>query len=79
MQRQPERTEAIAVGSKRFVRSVKEKLGLRAKGRKILKALERFILREPERTYNDNLTGKSGLLSVKNTFKWNIDSNKSTC
>ncbi|MCP3888626.1 MAG: transposase, partial [Desulfobulbaceae bacterium] len=36
--RQADWTESIAVGSRKFVETIKENLGLRAKGRKILES-----------------------------------------
>jgi len=77
--RQPEWTEAIAVGSKPFVQSIKEKLGLRASGRKLLEASGQFVLREPGAAYNDDLGTTNGLLSAENAFIWNVESNKSAC
>ena len=39
-------TQSIAVGSKTFVETMKEALGFRAKGRKIISADDSFELRE---------------------------------
>ena len=39
-------TQSIAVGSKRFIETIKEGLGFRAKGRKIIYADDTFELRE---------------------------------
>ena len=43
--RQNQWTESIAVGSKGFIETIKEKLGIRAKGRKILENDGGFHLR----------------------------------
>ncbi len=39
-------TQSIAVGSKTFIEEMKESLGFRAKGRKIIRADDTFELRE---------------------------------
>lgn len=41
-------TESVAVGNKSFVETVKSKLGLKAKGRRVSGAENDFILREPQ-------------------------------
>lgn len=41
-------TETVAVGNKSFVETVKSKLGLRAKGRRVSGVENDFILREPQ-------------------------------
>ena len=60
-------TESIAVGNTMFVEQTKERLGLRAKGRKI----EGYELRETNRGYV--FTGKHAPLSCENTYLWNDD------
>jgi len=42
----PEWTESIAVGGEAFVRGIKERLGIRAKGRKVVRGESRFELRD---------------------------------
>jgi putative transposase len=44
--RQTQWTQSIAVGSKSFIETIKEKLGILAKGRKILENGGEFQLRE---------------------------------
>lgn len=68
--RQADWSESVAVGSKKFVEKIKENLGLRAKGRKILENDEGFQLREKVRTYNANSTAKNGNIGGRNTYIW---------
>ena len=58
-------TQSIAVGSKSFVERIKESLGFRAAGRKIIGADDTFELREGQRSY-----GEAGYLYSGNTFLW---------
>ncbi len=58
-------TKSIAVGSKTFIEKMKEALGFRAKGRKIICADDTFELREVLRSY-----GKANNLDSGNTFLW---------
>ena len=50
--RQPEWTESIAVGSERFIEEIKQRLRSLARGRKIIENQGRFQLREKSLTYN---------------------------
>ena len=59
-------TQSIAVGSKTFVGKMKEALGFRATGRKIICADDTFELREVLTPY-----GKANNLDSGNTFLWN--------
>ena len=58
-------TQSIAVGSKTFIEKMKETLGFRAKGRKIICADDSFELREVLTPY-----GKAKNLDSGNTFLW---------
>ncbi len=58
-------TQSIAVGSKTFIETMKEALGFRAMGRKILCADVSFELRETIPPY-----GKDNDLDSGNTFLW---------
>ena len=49
--RQSRWTESVAVGGKDFVENVKAKLGLRAKGRRILGGKDDFTLRETQKPF----------------------------
>ena len=59
-------TQSIAVGSKTFIEKMKESLGFKAKGRKIICADDAFELREVITPY-----GKANNLDSGNTFLWN--------
>ncbi len=59
-------TQSIAVGSKTFVEKMKEALGFRATGRKIISDDDTFELREGQMPY-----GKANNLDSGNTFLWN--------
>ena len=64
--RQNKWTQSIAVGSQRFIEKMKEALGFRAKGRKIICADDTFELREVLTPY-----GQASNLNSGNTFLWN--------
>lgn len=51
--RQPEWSESVAVGGKKYVEKIKEELGCRAVGRKVQERLQAgmSILREPDSSY----------------------------
>ncbi len=59
-------TQSIAVGSKTFIETMKEALGFRAKGRKIICADDTFELREVKAPYGKATDQNSG-----NTYLWN--------
>jgi putative transposase len=59
-------TQSIAVGSKTFIEKMKEALGFRAKGRKIICSDDTFELREVITAYDKANNFDSG-----NTFLWN--------
>jgi putative transposase len=63
-------TETIAVGSRRFVEGVGEKLGVRAAGREVLGERGSYELREPDAAYSCNFESENGLLSPKNAYFW---------
>ena len=64
-------TEGIAVGSKRFVVATKERLGIKAKGRKVLGQDGTHELREPPAPYKGHFGTEKGLLRPENTYYWN--------
>jgi len=76
-ERRPEWTESIAVGGEAFVRIIKERLGIRAKGRKIEGGQSRFELREGLGPYFHVFRGENVDLSEKNTFFWRQSFKKS--
>jgi len=57
-------SQSIAVGSKSFVEVIKEKLGIRAKGRKVEGTEGLYHLREPQAAYNSNFTPENGVFSA---------------
>jgi putative transposase len=59
-------TQSIAVGSKTFIETMKEALGFRAKGRKIICADDTFEPREVIAPY-----GKANDQNSGNTYLWN--------
>jgi len=70
-------TESIAVGSKRFVEATKERLGIKARGRKVLGENGTYELREPQAAYGDDFTPENGGLRVENTYFWDVYPEKS--
>ena len=71
--RQADWSESVAVGSKDFVTTIKEKLGLRAKGRKILENDGGFQLREKMESYIANSDSKNDNIGGQNTFSWDVN------
>jgi putative transposase len=60
-------TQSIAVGDKSFLEQIKERLGIRAKGRKIHGSEDEYQLREGQTNYGDWQN-----LDHENTFDWNL-------
>ena len=67
-------SQSIAVGSKSFVEGIKEKLGIRAKGRMVANSKDLYHLREARATYNSNFTPEKGVLRAKNTYFGSVNS-----
>jgi putative transposase len=63
-------TESIAVGSKVFIEATIKRLGVKAKGRKIVGSKKSYKLREPAVRYGGNFTPENGLLRLQNTYYW---------
>ncbi len=63
--------KSIAVGSKEFIEATVKKLGIRAKGRKIIGTAKCYELREPGVSYGPNFTPENGHLRHKNSYFWN--------
>lgn len=70
--RQQQWTESIAVGSKSFIETIREKLGILAKGRKVLENDGVFHLREETGTYIANYEGELANIEAENTYCWDI-------
>jgi putative transposase len=66
--RQSKWTQSIAVGDKSFVKKVKERLGFRSKGRKIIKEENDYQLRDGQTGY-----GNTGHINSENSFYWDTD------
>ncbi len=71
--RQNQWTESIAVGSKGFIETIREKFGILAKGRKILENDGGFHLREEMGTYIANLDSKNDNIGSMNTYYWDVN------
>jgi REP element-mobilizing transposase RayT len=63
-------TESVAVGSELFVRATKTKLGLRAKGRKVMAQGDSHSLREPIASYKGNMRVENEALRLRNSYIW---------
>jgi len=61
-------TESIAVGNKSFIETTIKKLGIRAKGRKVVGSNKSYELREPAVPYGGNFTHNNGRLRHQNTY-----------
>jgi putative transposase len=72
--RQPEWSESVAVGGKKYVEKIKEELGFRAVGRKVQDRVQAgmSILREPDSPYGADSGIKKGHLSDENGLFWEI-------
>ena len=66
--RQSKWTENISVGNKGFIEATKERLGLRAKGRKVFRNNGAYELREPAAPYKGVFDHENGLLRLENTY-----------
>lgn len=65
-------TESIAVGSRAFVTTTRERLGLTAKRHPIMQADGSCSLGEPAESYNGDFGHKNEGLSHENAFIWDI-------
>jgi len=63
-------TESIAVGSKGFIEATKERLGIRAKGRKVFRNNGAYELREPAAPYKGVFDPENVVLRLENTYFW---------
>ena len=63
-------TESIAVGSQSFVKDIKAKLSIRAKGRQVGESSGAHQLREAQVPYNGNFTPENSGLRAKNAYFW---------
>ncbi len=70
--RQDQWTESIAVGSKVFIETIKEKFGILAKGRKIHEKDGGFHLREETGLYIANSDSDNDNTESINTYYWDV-------
>lgn len=71
-QRDSSWTESIAAGDQNFVERVKEKLGMRAKAREVVRQSEGFVLKETTAPYMmTSFDSKKGLLREDNSIYLN--------
>jgi hypothetical protein len=64
--------ESVAVGNKKFIEKVREKLGIRAAGRDIIESGASHELREPSVSYSYDFGVKNGTLSPENAYSWDF-------
>ena len=83
IRRQAQWTESIAVGDKIYVEKVKDQMGYKAIGRKIVENRDSFTLREPQVSYQSISDKTIPVQPEDNTIYWQtgpertIDSNMS--
>ena len=63
-------TESVAVGSRAFVTETKEKLGIRAKGRKMVGTGDNFELRESPASYKGISGYENAAIRLQNEYFW---------
>jgi putative transposase len=63
-------TESVAVGSEAFVRATKEKLGFRARRRRVIGGDGSYELREPTAPYERTLRYEDAPLMPQNEYPW---------
>jgi putative transposase len=68
--RQPQWTESIAVGDKDYVERVKDQMGYKAIGRKVVEGIDSFVLKETQRPYKSISDKAIQEHSEDNTFYW---------
>jgi len=65
-------TQSIAVGSKSFVEDIKDKLGFRAIGRKVVGTKDGYELKENMASYSADFGTKMSTLRSENSYKWRV-------
>ncbi len=63
---------SIAIGTRSFVDSVHEQLGVRVRGRSVVKSDESFVLKESYAPYQTHFDSEKGYLSVNNGHYWDV-------
>jgi putative transposase len=64
-------SKSIAVGTKAFIEATVKKLGIRAKGRKVIAEADSYMLREPAVVYGADFAPENDSLSYENSYFWN--------
>ncbi|MBW2487456.1 MAG: transposase [Deltaproteobacteria bacterium] len=70
--RQPQWSESIAVGNKKFIEGTIKKLGSRAAGRRVVQSEGQFELKDPEISYNAHFGPKKANIDHQNGYYWNV-------
>jgi len=65
-------TQSIAVGNKSFVEDIKDKLGFRAIGRKVVGTKDGYELKENMASYSADFGAKMSTLRPENSYKWRV-------
>ena len=63
---------SIAAGGENFVTRIKELLGAKATGRRIINGSYASVLREPSSSYNGDFMPENAILRAKNMHYWRI-------
>lgn len=71
-QRDAKWTQSVAVGDEEFVMETKAKLGAKAIGRRGMKNIEGYELRESQNPYNRVFDPEKCNLSLKNAHLWHV-------
>ena len=71
-QREAKWTQSIAVGDREFVMETKAKLGAKAIGRKAVKNIEGYELKELQSPYNPVFTPEKCSLRLQNDYFWQV-------
>ena len=66
-------TRSIAVGSQPFVESVKNLLGIRAKGREVIEGAKGYQLREEAAGYQALFQVENSDIGLDNAYLWDIN------
>jgi putative transposase len=83
IKRQPQWTESIAVGDKVYVEKVKDQMGYKAIGRRVIETRDSFVLKEMQHPYQSISARANRVRQEDNTFYWQngsdnyLDSNMS--
>jgi hypothetical protein len=71
-QREPNWSEALAVGNKDFTEEIKKQLGYNAQGRNIEAGNDEYVLKEARHSYSTVFNPEKVLLSPKNEYFWDV-------